>query len=311
MKLLSSLVSGFILLIQSFISQIPGFTTFHSPSEIIGSKQVITTSDVLFKRINRYRQSENLPLFAAESESCHLYQQVLSADSTQTNVNISSLCKNCTRGSLIKISQLGTVETILASLLQDQTVKDTFTSLDLNQLCVSSAKNEFIIIISSSQTPTPQSSPSFTKIVTPKKVIKNFTHDELINGLNNYRVSHKLPQLEKDDKLCQYAHSRVEELIDKFHTTSQSEYPNPDKYPLDAHAGFIRDAESNFVFDLTGYPHIAENLAYWPDVDYAHQVIEWGWDSSTEGHRETQLSTEYSRVCIEGRDGFFVAIFAR
>ena len=91
----------------------------------------------------------------------------------------------------------------------------------------------------------------------------------------------------------------------------KEEYKNPDKYPLDAHAGFERDGDSGYLFEVTGFNAVAENLAYWPSAEYPNQVIEWGWDTSTEGHREAQLSDEYSHACLAGGDGFYVAIFAR
>jgi uncharacterized protein YkwD len=94
-------------------------------------------------------------------------------------------------------------------------------------------------------------------------------------------------------------------------STKPQEYPVPDKYPLDAHAGFAADADSGYVFEITGKNYVAENLAYWPSAQAATHVIEWGWDSSTEGHREAQLSNDFTHACITGQEGFYVAIFGR
>jgi uncharacterized protein YkwD len=96
-----------------------------------------------------------------------------------------------------------------------------------------------------------------------------------------------------------------------LNTKTIEEYPNQSKYPLDNHAGFISDGESGYLFTTTEFNVVAENLAYWPTAQYASQVIEWGWDTSTEGHREAQLSTDYTHACLSGRNGFFVAIFGR
>jgi len=110
--------------------------------------------------------------------------------------------------------------------------------------------------------------------------------------------------------LCLYAQKRLQDhltLIEK--KTPPADYPNPDKYPLDSHQGFSVDAQSGYAFDVTQTQKLAENLAYFPNAQTATQIIEWGWDTSTEGHREAQLSNDYSKACLWGEAGFYVAIF--
>jgi hypothetical protein len=139
----------------------------------------------------------------------------------------------------------------------------------------------------------------------------NFTEDQLWQALVDYRHAHQKPDLQTVDSLCQYARERVAEHLKLYQEQPPSEYQNQDKYPLDAHAGFMRDGESGYLFEKTGFNFVAENLAFWPDATSANQIIEWGWDTSTEGHREAQLSSEYSHACLSGNQGFYVAIFAR
>jgi hypothetical protein len=140
---------------------------------------------------------------------------------------------------------------------------------------------------------------------------KNFTEGQLWQALVDYRHAHTKPDLLQSESLCVYARKRVAEHISMFGEKPREEYKNQDKYPLDAHAGFERDGDSGYVFEVTGFNAVAENLAYWPSAEYPNQVIEWGWDTSTEGHREAQLSDEYSHACLAGGEGFYVAIFAR
>lgn len=83
-----------------------------------------------------------------------------------------------------------------------------------------------------------------------------------------------------------------------------------DQEPLDAHAGFKRDADNGVLFDRTGFPAVAENLAYLPDFRTATEIIEWGWDTST-SHREAQLSNEWTHGCVVGTRPIYVGIFAR
>lgn len=142
-------------------------------------------------------------------------------------------------------------------------------------------------------------------------VSKNFTEDQLWQALVDYRHAHTKPDLLKSDSLCTYARKRVAEHISMYAVKPKEAYRNQDKYPLDAHEGFEVDGNSGYVFDVTGFNVVAENLAYWPSAEYPNQVIEWGWDTSTEGHKEAQLSDEYTHACLVGENGFYVAIFAR
>lgn len=127
---------------------------------------------------------------------------------------------------------------------------------------------------------------------------------DLWNALLSYRASHERTLLARDESLCAFARDRAAEHLERLKTLSS------DQEPLDAHAGFKRDADSGVLFDRTGFPAVAENLAYLPDSRTATQIIEWGWDTST-SHREAQLSNEWTHGCVVGTRPFYVGIFAR
>ncbi|MBI4130107.1 hypothetical protein HY468_02215 [Candidatus Roizmanbacteria bacterium] len=136
--------------------------------------------------------------------------------------------------------------------------------------------------------------------VTPTPLKVNVTEDELWNALLSYRRTHGKSDVQKEERLCQYARKRAQELTERLKA-------NPED-PLDNHAGFQRDADSGYVFETTGYNHIGENLAYTPGFTSATQVIEWGWDTSS-SHRSLQLSEDVTHGCITGIHPIYVAIF--
>jgi hypothetical protein len=136
--------------------------------------------------------------------------------------------------------------------------------------------------------------------VATSRVNRTVTEDELWQALMEYRTDHKKKQIDRADKLCQYARRRAQELSDRLQT-------NPED-PLDAHEGFKRDAESGYVFDVTGFTSIGENLAYTPGFTTGTQIIEWGWDTSS-GHRSLQLSDDITHGCLTGIHPVYVGIF--
>lgn len=146
------------------------------------------------------------------------------------------------------------------------------------------------------KTPTAPSRPTQIRAVNKATI----SEDELWSALGVYRTSHGKKELGRSDKLCTYARSRAQELSTRLST-------HPDD-PLDAHAGFKRDADSGQLFETTGFSQVGENLAYTPAFSSGSQVIEWGWDTSA-GHRALQLSDDITHGCISGVHPIYVGIF--
>lgn len=155
-------------------------------------------------------------------------------------------------------------------------------------------------------TPTPVTKSEVTRYVTIIYITPTFpptvSEESLIEALNSYRISHGISSLTGSETLCAYARKRVGELYDRYQK-------NPDN-PLDAHAGFEEDAKNGYLFEATGFNQIGENLAFTPSYSTATEIIEWGWDSS-EGHRNLQLSTDMTHVCLSGKHPIYVGIFAK
>lgn len=139
---------------------------------------------------------------------------------------------------------------------------------------------------------------------------RDIPDNEVIQALNNYRQSHKLPPLNVDANLCTYAAKRAEDL---------RQFGG-----LDNHAGFTKDLEDqdNLPAGIAEYPrgrNIGENLAHQHCKNmttgeslYAETgtaLIEWCFDSSTKGHREAQLSKTFKNVCVRHADQMYVVTF--
>ncbi len=118
----------------------------------------------------------------------------------------------------------------------------------------------------------------------------NYTSDDLWKALADYRSAHRRYQFNKDDRLCAVAQDRLQQLL-KLGT-------------LDAHKGFKERFSNDEAFLQVGFAKVGENLA--SGFETAVKVIEWGWDTSTEGHREAQLSDEYTHACIATSQGISV-----
>ncbi len=156
---------------------------------------------------------------------------------------------------------------------------------------------------SSSQTTQPKAS------VSPKIEFPPISNEEVFNALNSYRQSHGVHNLNVNGDLCLYAEKRVQDLL-AFGT-------------LDNHEGFKKDFEdqNNLPKPIRDYPgtQVAENLAYQHcknmttgDSFIAQTgtaLIEWCFDSSTMGHREAQLNTDFNDACVRSAQGMFVVIF--
>lgn len=144
----------------------------------------------------------------------------------------------------------------------------------------------------------PPAPKKITSSANPSYNIK-ISEQDLWNALTAIRKAHHSTDLTRDQKLCNYARKRVNQLITRLQTLS----PNQD--PLDQHQGFINDTNK---WAGTGFTHLSENLAYVPSYTTAVQIIEWAWDQSS-GHRQNQLSNQHTHACIAGIHPFYVAIF--
>lgn len=150
----------------------------------------------------------------------------------------------------------------------------------------------------------PPISPTPKKMVTPiPSPVLDVPESQLWSALTTYRQEQRRSSLVLEEPLCVYARSRVKELEQRLTTLKSGDSP------LDGHAGFQRDADDKTLFSRTGFPALAENLAYLPEYKTATQIIEWGWDSSAP-HRDAQLGDEWTHACVVGTYPFYVAIFA-
>ncbi|MDP3724204.1 MAG: hypothetical protein Q8R11_01065 [bacterium] len=118
----------------------------------------------------------------------------------------------------------------------------------------------------------------------------NYEGEDVWKALADYRKAHNKYQFAKDDRLCTLANMRLQELIALG--------------TLDKHAGFKTYFADQGNFRAVGFRKVSENLAY--GFATAVAVIEWGWDTSTEGHREAQLTEEYSHACTVADQGYAV-----
>ncbi len=261
-----------------------------------------TSEQDISQLINQVRQQQNLTNLPEGIKTCALARNYLNHQ-TLSEDKISALCPECQSVQLSMFSQPLNLEWFASQITSDASMSAYFLSDKLTHLCVATSSAEVAISLVSAR--------SLTKTISTTP-IKNFTEAELWNALSIYRQSQGRTTLSQDDKLCEYARKRVNDQLELLAShLDPASYPNPDKYPLDAHDGFSKDAESGLLFDMTQRQQVAENLAYWPTAQDPIHVIEWGWDTSTEGHRETQLSNDFTHACLSGKDGFYVAIFAK
>lgn len=254
--------------------------------------------------VNAYRQENNLEAYDTNLEAC---------DSDISEDSVFSACEGCTHAAVVNISKYGKPEQLIESLLNETTSQEILNGTKLTHMCAKEKDDTIILFFASYTQPeaVANQSQSTAKPTYKPATVTNFSEEQLWQALVDYRHAHQKPDFIKDENLCVYARKRVEEHITNFKDKPKEEYTNQDKYPLDAHAGFARDAESGEVFKITGMHEVAENLAFWPTATYPNQVIEWGWDTSTEGHREALLTDTYTHACLTGREGFYVAIFGK
>lgn len=291
------------------------------PELVMENPLVIQTpAKDLFEAINAVRQKSNQKPYQSNQATCEV-AKIMSQNQTGSQDNFLNNCANCESGALVTISNQAPAVRLISEIKNNQSQNDLILGQDYSHLCIEQNENTltlFFATFQSQASPDTQLNKTTTGVIkstvytpAPTKNPKNFSELDLWQALMNYRHSHTRSDLERDENLCVYARKRVEEHIKMYASTPKEAYSRSDKYPLDAHAGFERDGNSGELFTITDRRVVAENLAYWPSAQYPHQVIEWGWDTSTEGHREAQLSEDYTHACIVGKEGFYVAIFGR
>lgn len=171
------------------------------------------------------------------------------------------------------------------------------------------AENQQVQDESSQQQEAQETSVNSASIEERSKNFPPISSQEVFDALNSYRQSHGVKKLATNDELCQYAQKRVADLVANN--------------GLDDHAGFMRDFASSatipeIIRQYSG-SRIAENLAYQNCrnmqtgdgfiAETGTAIIEWCFDSSTAGHKEAQLSSEFNHACVASQYGMFVVIF--
>lgn len=114
------------------------------------------------------------------------------------------------------------------------------------------------------------------------------TVDELNEAMNQYRIGHQLPTLYPDPTLCSIAKTRADQQLALGH--------------LDGHAGFPALANQQ-----QKYSTMAEVLFGGVEPIYGVHIVEWGWDRSLTGHKETISDPKWHSGC-GGIAGYF-AVF--
>jgi hypothetical protein len=268
-------------------------------SESLNPSPVPLTKDQILAGINRVRLLANSQEYVYDSSICPLATHLLSGNKL-TLFQITSVCPNCSQLSSVTFDKRISLDSAIQYIEDDATASAMIKNKKLNSVCLVEEEQRILLIAAH-------------KVIPPSPIPQRMiSEDELFQALTEYREAHGAKDLSTDEKLCDYARKRVSDHVAAMNEHKPKEsYPNPLKYPLDSHEGFMKDADSGLVFEMTRKQKIAENLAYWPTAQYAVHVIEWGWDSSTEGHKETQLSNDYDSACLSGKQGFFVAIFGK
>lgn len=266
--------------------------------------------------LNALRSKWGLTPYLSDETTCAL-SRAIAASVQKDAKSVVSTCKECHKNMVLRLSNAASTQALILELQSDEQVLAALRSQNYTHACVQSAGDELVTLLVSYFSEEEMKPKIVERIITatpaPVQIIKpkNFSESEIWTALGEYRKAHQRTTLEMDENLCIYARKRVDEHITRMATQDKASYPSADKYPLDAHEGFKRDGDSGSLFEITKRNMIAENLAYWPSAQYANHVIEWGWDTSTEGHREAQLSNDFSHGCISGKDGFYVAIFGK
>ena len=112
------------------------------------------------------------------------------------------------------------------------------------------------------------------------------TIPELQEAVNAYRQAHSVGTLLANDTLCSIAQKRAEELLALGR--------------LDGHAGMDKYAHEQQEFD-----NLSELLFGGVMPQIGIHIVEWGWDRSQTGHRESLLNPKWNFGC-GGIAGYFV-----
>lgn len=274
-----------------------------------------TSPEELFKKLDSLRVDQIEVAFETNGVVCELAHTLAQREATTIPDDLPSLCPDCYKTAMVRITSIAPPSMLIGQLSIQGLVDQLVTVPEYTHACVAQ-EGKYLTLLFASFHQLGASAPISPGTTRPESTFvtiepKYFTEDQLMSALAEYRRAHRRSTLKKDENLCQYARHRIDQHIYQFQNRDKSDYPVPDKYPLDAHEGFRADGDSSYLFHVTKMTLVGENLAYWPTAEYPHQVIEWGWDSSTEGHREAQLSDEFDYACVSGREGFFVAIFGK
>lgn len=150
-----------------------------------------------------------------------------------------------------------------------------------------------------SATPAPNTKPALPPV----------SDQEVIDALNSYRKVHNKYSLKVNDHLCRYAEKRVNDLVAygglDNHQGFRDDFADPEKRPklLEDYSGtkIGENLAHQFCRNMTtGESFVAST---------GTSIIEWCFDSSTKGHREAQLSSEFKNVCVRHADGMYVVTF--
>lgn len=262
-------------------------TALHEAAEIILNK-VIDNNFVLSDSISNELLKEALT--EAKYSYASAYQSIIVGPVTSGEV-IEYWFNNNQQETILNpdVTEIGVATTV-------ETVDGAFTGVTVVLL----AEPRGVTQVPSERIQPPPSS---------KPALPMVSDQEVIDALNNYRQVHGKHTLNVHPNLCSYAEKRVQDLV---------AYGG-----LDNHQGFQKDFEDpeNLPEIIKSYPgtKIGENLAHQfcrnmttGDSFVAETgvaIIEWCFDSSTKGHREAQLSSEFSNVCVRHGDGMYVVIF--
>jgi len=264
------------------------------------STPIPLSSDQFINIINSQRKTNQVNELKLGKQTCAVLHMYANKQSLRP-ADIRSACPTCGSLNIFSFGQPVSQNSLMELATQDASISAIFTDKALTHACAENVDEAILL-----------ATVEIYKSPPPAAVPKEISEEELWQAMTEYRRDHKVPDLTRDENLCTYARKRVQDQLSLYAEKKPAEsYPVPTKYPLDAHNGFQKDADNGFVFEVTKRSMVAENLAYWPTATFAVHVIEWGWDTSTEGHKEAQLSTEYTAGCLSGKQGFFVAIFAK
>lgn len=261
------------------------------------TQDISINPDTLFEMINQYRVAESHPALAFSDELCPVAQAAL--DLTEQDASLSpaiKLCPNCRFTATLSVRGTYSESDILESFQRD----DRQTLLeDASSICIRKSMDTVAIaigILGDGASGTSERPPT----------LRDIPDTEVVAAINAYRASHSSPQLVVNDHLCAYAQKRAGDLVTNG--------------GLDAHAGFRADfADGKYPPQLEGYTggRVGENLAH----QYCYRgsknvvantgtaLIEWCFDSSTDGHREAQLDPKYTAVCVRHAQNMYVVIF--